>query len=982
MKITQLLCCGVATLAALSLTAVEPVNVPYKKVSGAAGSVKNLNIPWQTDFKILGSSRPAVPGTRYKLAHDNYNLYIAVIAEEPDTKLIKLREKTDKEDFDAWRTDSLDLNFIPKDEPEKFYQVIITANGVFNDNSGEDDNTGTETYVSSPAWASNVKVISSEIGKDFWSVEAAIPLGSLRTGSSAATSDLSVIVGRVRFAGLSRYESSANVISKRNVFLSPPVARPMVLENFDKKFYRWQLDKPIIKCSKRDGKLFADISTAVINRTDKRANARIKVTLRDRAGKEYVVMRGCSGVVNTIAKTELSVELDRPGKYTARVELFDGRKRQLAEQIAEMVLDYQPVKIQVTSPSYRNNIYASQQVDNIEAVITLEENIGKPLTVTLKGKNVDLKQVIPAAQKVNKVVFPTKGMVEGEYTLAANSAKTVIRKLAAHPNEVWFDKNGITYLNGKPFLVNGYFGLQATHNYPGMNMIHTYAYNFKSPEHLIGYLDKAHAANLKVMLPPYVEFFGQWQLKYFSKPDRQKSKLDDNQKKVLARLVSVIKNHPAFFGYYAADEPEGHGFNPDWQKDLKEYLAEIDPYHPVIMLNYGLDGVRMFAEGGDILMPDCYVDYYMDGTTAKKRRASYDFARLANELGTSGYLVPQAFDFSRINPNGAGGRSPSFDELRQQNMLGFLGDAKGIVPYALNYRGMATYGLREAPFVLGAEIDALKDLLIQPTDNGLLKSDRSIDEIMAGVKRYKDKAIVIAVSVSDNPFTAKIKVPDYIKGRLAVSGEKRFVEVKDGFIIDSFEPQHTHVYIMGDLKSDSIDLAATRNKIAEQEKSRRKPGNLLASGGLTFRQMQDYAKGIVPAGVPYIKGSTSIAQWPYSACGECWLQDGIIEEVPRDYNMYFGFQYGDQKRFIDIDFGKEVTVGRVVFYSIMNNSTAAFAAARVLDENGKVLGEIKNNTQHKSEVTFAPVKLRKLRIDSVQRRAGARLFTELEVYAK
>ena len=118
MKITQLLCCGVATLAALSMTAVEPVNVPYKKVSGAVGSVKNLDIPWQTDFKILGSSRPAVPATRYKLAHDNVNLYVAVIAEEPNAGKIVPRKGSGKEDLDAWRTDSLDLNFIPKDDPE------------------------------------------------------------------------------------------------------------------------------------------------------------------------------------------------------------------------------------------------------------------------------------------------------------------------------------------------------------------------------------------------------------------------------------------------------------------------------------------------------------------------------------------------------------------------------------------------------------------------------------------------------------------------------------------------------------------------------------------------------------------------------------------------------------------------------------------------------------------------------------------------
>ncbi|MBE6366798.1 MAG: hypothetical protein E7052_02665 [Lentisphaerae bacterium] len=969
---------------ACTLAAAEPLDIPFCKVSGEPGSVKNLPVDWQSDFKVLGGSRPAEPGTRYKLAHDNHNLYVAVIADEPNTGKLKLLENTGRENPYAWRTDSLDLNFIPQAEPEKFYQLIVTANGVYADNSGEDDNTGTETYVISEAWKSNARIISSEIGKDFWSVELSIPLGAFRSGKSAGAPELAMVIGRNRYVGRETYEASANTVSKRNVFVSPAAMRPVVLKNFQKDFYRWQLEAPIVKCFKDGGKLYANIHNSVINRTDKRANARIKVTLIDKKNREISSSCGCSCPVNTIAQKALAIELPEAGLYSVRLELFDGRKRLLAEHISKHLLDYQPVKIKVVNPAYRNNIYASQKVDSIKAVITLEENIGKELTVKLQGKNVELQQVIAAAEKVNKVVFPADKLVDGEYVLSAGGARTVIRKLPPCKGEVWFDKDGITYIDGKRFMPNGYFGLSAAHKYPGMTMLHTYAYNFKSPEHLIDYLDKAHAANLKVMMPPYVEFSGSWKLKYFDKESRQQSKLGSEQKKVLDRLVAVVKNHPAFFGYYAADEPEGWGFSVDWQKELRDYLAAVDPYHPVIMLNYGLDGLRMFAAGGDILMPDCYVDYYLDGTTSKKRRASYDFARLANELGVSGYLAPQAFDFARVNPHGVAGRAPSFDELRQQNMLGFIGNAKGIMPYSLVYRGMAAHSLREAPFVLGAEIEVLQDLLLQPTDNGLLPSDRSIDELIAGAKRYGNEAIVIAVSVSDKPFTATLQVPDYIKGKLAVSGENRFVEVKNGTITDRFDPQHTHVYIAGSLRSNSIDLAAVRNRIAQLDRERFKPGNLLAAGELSYRQMEEYSRGIVPKHVPRIKASSAIVQKPYSVCGEYWLQDGIIEKELRDIMMYYSPRPEDKAPALEIDFGKVVTVGRVVFYAFEFNGKSAFTGARVLDENGKVLGELKNNTAHKSEVVFTPVKLRKLRIDSIQRdkKLPNRLLTELEVYAE
>ena len=986
MKIMQLLCLGAVLPAAFALSAAEEIVVPFRQISGEAGSVKALDIPWHNDFKKLGTDRPATPGTRYKFAHDNFYLYAAVIAEEPDMAKLKSAPGDGREDPRVWLKDSLDLNFIPLDDPEKYYQLLLSADGVHADNVGEDDNTGTESYATSPAWASNFKLIGRERGKDFWSLEFAIPLGAFRSGKTAGAPDLALIFGRNRYAG-GAYEASVNAVIRKNNFVSPPAARRLVLERFDGASCRWQLDTPAIQCGKRDGKLYARIDTGVINRTDKRANFLLKATLRNRSGEEYTAKRGGSGVVNIIAKSSLEIALPVAGPYAVRLELFDGRRRILAESVGNVVLDYQPVRIVVRNPPYRNNIYAGQKVDRIEAEVMLEENLGKPLTVTLQGKNVDLKQEIPAAAKVNKVSFPADRLELGDYTLAAGGARVTIRKLPPHRGEVWFDRHGITYVDGKQFLPYGYFALPAEHRFPGMTVAHTYAYNFKSPEHLREFLDRYAKANLKVILPPYIEFKGSWTLEFFSKESRQKRNLSAEQKKVLQRMVAQVKDHPAFFAYYAADEPEGpnHDFNPEWQRELKEYLAEIDPYHPVIMLNYGLEGVRAFAKGGDILMPDCYPDYYMDGSTGRSRRISYDFPRVAGALGATGYLVPQAFDWARTSAAGSPGRAPTFDELRQQNMLAFLGDAKGILPYSLAYRGMAAYSLRQAPFVLGAEIEALWELLIQPTEGpDLLKSDRSTDELLAGVKRLGDRAALIAVSVSGKPFTATIRVPSWLTGRLAVSGEKRFVEVKNGTITDHFEPHHTHLYLTEGLRSDAIDLAAVREEIARLDRERRKPGNLLAAWELSFRQQQDYAKGVVPDGVPHITASSAIVQKPYSFCGVYWLQDGIIEKLPRGYAMHWTPRGDDRAPWLEIDFGKVVTVGRVVFYAIGGQGKGALTDARVLDENGKVLGELKNNTLHKSEVVFEPVQLRKLKIDAIRhdRSVEPRLLSELEVYAR
>ena len=81
-----------------------------------------------------------------------------------------------------------------------------------------------------------------------------------------------------------------------------------------------------------------------------------------------------------------------------------------------------------------------------------------------------------------------------------------------------------------------------------------------------------------------------------------------------------------------ADEPECRDNNPVWYEEARELIAEIDPYHPCFMLNWGTGGMRRYYKGCDILLPDCYPQYFEDGTTSKNRWEPSEYAKVSTSL--------------------------------------------------------------------------------------------------------------------------------------------------------------------------------------------------------------------------------------------------------------------------------------------------------------------------------------------------------------
>ena len=344
----------------------------------------------------------------------------------------------------------------------------------------------------------------------------------------------------------------------------------------------------------------------------------------------------------------------------------------------------------------------------------LEEGIGKPLTISLVGEGTDEKIDIPNAAVTNAFRFPFAGKAKGDYVIKAGGAKKRVRNLPFQDGEIWIDENGVARRNGEKFMPFGFFSDTFVETTPGLTVAQTYDGHLRDPQVLRrNFCDVGgRLGRIIVASPTITEPDGR---KLFD-TKAQQGPFTDAQKASIRRFADAVKDHPWFGAYYLVDEPEGRDLNPEWFRQEREFLAEIDPYHPTMMLNYSIEGtVRYSVAGAEINCPDAYPYYFTDGTTRSPRRVAYDKAKAAATHAQCAWLAPQLFDWPTKEP-GKVACAPDFDEIREQALLALAGDARGLLWYTrYSYGGAFTEHMRHGPRLLLEELLETRDVFLSPT---------------------------------------------------------------------------------------------------------------------------------------------------------------------------------------------------------------------------------------------------------------------------
>ena len=470
-------------------------------------------------------------------------------------------------------------------------------------------------------------------------------------------------------------------------------------------------------------------------------------------------------------------------------------------------------------PSYRNAIYATQDLPAVELRCTI--NVLPPmlgeldLTAMLyRGRELLRQNTVVPRESETRVAIPAQGVGVGEYAVVVD-LKHKGRRLARnrmplhgygpHPNEVRVDANLNTLINGRPFLPTGFYSVPAEHLQrvaeAGFSAVLTYS---SGTEHLKTYLDEAARVGLKVV----VHSPGLW----FGKGGEKK----------LREAVAILRDHPALLGWYLIDEPglDRKGATPADLARLYALMQKLDPYHPTFTVYCRPQEFAAYKDTHDVFMCDPYpvghqpLSYVAEWT---------ELAKAAMRGQKPVHVVPQSFG-SEKGPQ-VWWRLPTAAEEICMGYLALVHGAKALFYYRFDVqqydKSLADQGKWPWPTIgylpelrpetwagfekLGPQLKRLSSVLLSPEPKAEITVTPEEPTLHVALREHRGTRYLFAVNPHGRVIDAKITVEGLaaeIVQRLAEGSAgaaadpvaERQIAVKRGAFLDRFGKLAAHIY--------------------------------------------------------------------------------------------------------------------------------------------------------------------------------------------
>jgi hypothetical protein len=288
----------------------------------------------------------------------------------------------------------------------------------------------------------------------------------------------------------------------------------------------------------------------------------------------------------------------------------------------------------------------------------------------------------------------------------------------------------------------------------------------------------------------------------------------------LEKVVQAVRDEPGLLGYYLADEPEIAGYRSDYLENAYARLAELDPYHPIVVTNESTAGLATHGvTAADILNPDPYTTHVEQVAT---------FLRAARQLGHPGQaLMATLWQASWKHQSESDDRDPNpFMTTRAQYLSAVALDARGFTGFMTPFfmpEPVLRYGLpaiwRELRFIEPAILAPAP--AVQPTVDGS-------NQVYAWIRSSGGQVYVIAANVAEEPAAVTIHHP-LLGGmrEIGVPAEGRTVTIAGDALRDAFSPGAVHVYTTDPAGKALPSLEATQAEIAGRGKLQRAQDDLL-----------------------------------------------------------------------------------------------------------------------------------------------------------
>ena len=670
-----------------------------------------------TGFKKLVSEggQPAVPDTIFKVLPCEDRVYFGVMCLEPDEmdKILEARYAGSK-----FMSSSVELFMSPSGTGYDIYQFLVSINEQTMSNYyAEDGNIQPDRYA--PDWSCAV-----HIGEDYWSVEIELPLTAFYWTSHERWSDKWLVnvarnrrlpVGGMQYTTWSplkfRFLEPANYNSMSG-FPVRPMENDVCIVSAAAELYE---ETPEGYTGIMTVKTTNPVADTFLFTTDRGESLEISLQA---GSNEFTVP--CYFEKLGRCRTELTL-----------TRVSDG---QVFKRYYPILAVFEPIKLQLTLPEYRNNFYPGQDYSRIVGSVSAR----KQITLHLEGPGIETTTITPNAD--GSFQFETPNFEIGEAFLTATidgyELKKKIRRLAPTGRMMTWISGGNLVVNGKPTLRRDMY---ARYYRVGTAFQRRYK------------ADDLHETWLGANEP----FMHAADLVKGSERMGGEATLDQYPSEEMLRKVDEIieKNKDRDFAYYyLSDEPECRGLSTVYFKHYYEYVAEKDPYHVVLISTRSADSSVNMA---DWFETHPYICPYNneDGSRVYLRPLHtlgkyVDDIALMNRPDKCIGLIPTCYS----SGGGVGGwDAPTFDEYILNVWAAMIHGGKTIWPYAghdLNDRASLYEGTR----YIFTSFEALEDIVLFGKRTTMYRTTE------AEAVRYDhgDEKMLVLVNLTQKPQTVTL----------------------------------------------------------------------------------------------------------------------------------------------------------------------------------------------------------------------------------
>ncbi|MBO5924489.1 MAG: hypothetical protein J6Q81_08240, partial [Lentisphaeria bacterium] len=735
---------------------------------------------WSSALKfnkfVYNNTKNAAPACEAMLLHDSKGVYVGFhVPFEPNKKL---RAKVTKRDGRVFTDDSVEIMIAPTKGRDCYVHFTINSIGTIADAYADQGG-----FVSDSKWNGNVTA-KTFVGKDFWSVEFFVPYSTLELADGAAES-----WGFNFCRNLSDPLRYSSILPNGEYHVSGAFIDVKGFEKYDFANYEWRITPPQITVSRKGDKFVCTPVIKLANNGKKSGSVLLDVTLSgaDIAAAEANLSLAANGTA-TMKMPGLNVA--KAGSYKATVTLADPvTRKNFVRRSFPLEVKFNPIKIDLIDPHYRNAIFASMNLDKVRFAVSASDKNSFPLTAKVvdeKGKTVFSKTL----SKSGIVEFPADKLAYGKYTIEAGNkldkVTAVLRKLDPQTNEVWRDKQGFWRANGKRFFMISEWG-----NVPVAGVNLSSMYSVKNSRHLdMAMMHRNHIVHKEI---------------------RKNSISLATEKAIRKEITKNIKDEK-LFARYLADEPEIMGTTVSAMAQAAAIIRDVDPYHPLVISNNSVIGMLDYVESSEINGLHCYPNPDKGKSRPGFNRivAFMDQVKnmndqLPEQRKQSIFYLQQGFnygDWGRLNS-----RIPTFDEVRTQFLMTVIMGGRGIMFWnrsSLHYPELYI-GMPE----VGREFAALYDVLCEDDQPGALTQGK----LRTMIKKHNGKIWIFAVSTQEAAFDHEFNFPELKNQQLAVWREGRKITAEDGKFADTFNNFDVHIYT-NDLAADKLKTVAEVEKLA------------------------------------------------------------------------------------------------------------------------------------------------------------------------